>query len=110
MNCIALIKAIHGSNISLSTVETVLLRNGKTAWTLASIKCSQKQLFDAVESELAVGSNSFEFILISNNIMYRRANVRKQAKQKDPQGVDSRKADDFIPKGMYFQSLILYGK
>ena len=44
-----------------------------------------------MESELAVGPNSFECILISNDIMYRRANVRKQAKQKDPQGVELKK-------------------
>ena len=38
------IKAIHGNNISLSTIKTTLPRNGKTTRPLASVKYPQKEL------------------------------------------------------------------
>ena len=68
---------IYCNNISLPTLKTALPRNGKTARLLASIKCSQKELFDAAETELTGCYINVECILISNGIMYRRANVRK---------------------------------
>lgn len=75
--CIAFTKAIHANNISPSTLKTALQRNDKTTKSLASFKCSQKKLFDAVESELDGSSNNDECILISKGIMHRRENVRK---------------------------------
>ena len=41
---IVFIKAIHGNNISLSTIKTTLPRNGKTTRPLASVKYPQKEL------------------------------------------------------------------
>ena len=90
--CIAFSKAIHGYNISFSTLKSVLLRNDKTARPLASVECFQKELFDAVESELAGSSNDVGCILISNGIMYCRKNIGKTVKQKDIEGVETKKS------------------
>ena len=49
---------MHGSNISLSTLKTALPENGKTTRHLASVKCSQEELFDAVELELTSSSDN----------------------------------------------------
>ena len=96
--CIAFIKTIHGNNISLSTLTTALPRNGKTSRTVATVKCSQKELFDAVESELDGSSGNFRCILISNGIMYRQENVRKTAQQKDTEHVEPKKYRWLYPK------------
>ena len=47
-------------NISLSALQKVQPRNAKTTRTLASVKYSQKELFDTVESEFTGSSDKFD--------------------------------------------------
>lgn len=89
--CLTFIKDIHGNNISLSILETALPRNDKTKRSLANVSCSQKELFDAVECELAGSSDNVGCIVISNDIKYRRQNVRKTAQEKDPEDTEPKK-------------------
>ena len=76
---------------SLSILETALPRNNKTKRSLANVNCSQKELFDAVEYELAGSFDNVGCIVISNDIKYRRQNVRKTAQEKDPEDTEPKK-------------------
>ena len=67
----------------------------------------QKELFDAIESELAGSSDNLPCIFISNDITYLRDNVRKTAQQIDPEGAEPN-IGDFTAEGTCLQDLPFY--
>ena len=68
-------------------LKTALPRNAKTTRPLLSAKCSQKELFDAVESELADSSGSEQIL----------------------QALKPRNAGELTPEGACLHDLLLYG-
>ena len=84
---------VHGYSLSLSSLKRILRRNNKKR---RALRCSQQELSDAVERELAGSSNNVGYrrmhrILISKGIRCRREDVRKMVCDKDPEGVQLRK-------------------
>ena len=70
---------VHGYSLSLSSLKRILRRNNKKR---RALRCSQQELSDAVERELAGSSNNVGYrrmhrILISKGIQCRREDVRK---------------------------------
>ena len=63
-------KTIYGNSVSLSSLKTALPKNGNKTRPLVSAKYSQKELFHAVESEVAGSSDNVGSILISNGLTY----------------------------------------
>ena len=83
----------HGYSFSLSSLKRILRRNNKKR---RALRCSQQELSNAVERELAGSSNNVGYrrmhrILISKGIQCRREDVRKMVCDKDPEGVQLRK-------------------
>ena len=69
---------VHGYSLSLSSLKRILRRNNKKR---RALRCSQQELSDAVERELAGSSNNVGYrrmhrILISKGIQWRREDVR----------------------------------
>ena len=69
---------VHGYSLSLSSLKRILRRNNKKR---RALRCSQQELSDAVERELAGSSNNVGYrrmhrILISKGIQCRREDVR----------------------------------
>ena len=84
---------VHGYSLSLSSLKRILRRNNKKR---RALRCSQQELSNAVERELAGNSNNIVYrrmhrILISKGIQYRREDARKMVCDKDPEGVQLRK-------------------
>ena len=71
---------VHGYSLSLSSLKRILRRNNKKR---RALRCSQQELSNAVERELAGSSNNVGYcrrmhlILISKGIQCRRKDVRK---------------------------------
>ena len=55
---------IHCYDISSSSLKRELRINGKKRKTLAGVKCSQRDLSNAVDRELAESSNNFTYYRI----------------------------------------------
>ena len=69
----------HGYSLNLLSLKIILRRNNKKR---RALRCSQQELSDAVERELAGSSNNVGYrrmhrILISKGIQCRREDVRK---------------------------------
>ena len=88
-----ILEFFHGYSLSLSSLKRMLRRNNKKRRALG---CSQQELSDAVERELAgsssnVGYRRMHRILISKGIQCPREGVSKIVCDKDPEGVQLRK-------------------
>ena len=84
---------VYGYSLSLSSLKRILRKNNKRRRALT---CSQQELFDAVERELAGSSNNVGYrrmhcTLIPKGIPRHREDVRKMVCDKDPEGVQLRK-------------------
>ena len=93
--CISFIKAIHVHNISLSALQKVQPRNAKTTRTLASVKYSQKELFDTVESEFTGSSDKFDVFWFQTALSIVERMLEKQLSRKILKVLNQRNTDDF---------------
>ena len=93
--CITFIKAIHVHNISLSALQKVQPRNAKTTRTLASVKYSQKELFDTVESEFTGSSDKFDVFWFQTALSIVERMLEKQLSRKILKVLNQRNTDDF---------------
>ena len=96
LEIIEFLRERHGHHISLSTLKRHLKQFGKQRRSTENVRCSQGELVNVVEEELAgsgsgVGYRRIHRSILKKGVVCRRDDVRKIIKLIDPEGVRSRR-------------------